>query len=328
MDARTYNANAAGSTWQVECLPWFLRGLDPGGHQFVREVRRYQQAHRLKLDGKLGPGTWDAMRESERLRPDGQTSEYGPVHLSDTLIVPSAREEKKRDPRRVVGVGIHTTGSGLWTAAQRDSVVRRAAVAGVDPLEHVVRNLLSNPGSYVSNAYIMPSGRTILCVPLDERPVHGGISSMRELYGKGFDEWRHWRGTNAGNLKRTAQAGRYDAWKALAERYGFVSPLDFCPNPNGTLWAFDLVPEVVVRDGRQREEFTPVQFERAADLIFWASQQFGFEIGFETVLEHRFWNPICRWPWDPGANWSRRIVGGHLRDLTGNKNLTLGGDDA
>jgi len=326
MDARTYNAGAARRLWPISGLPWFLSGLDPAGLQFVSQVRRYQQAHGLKPDGKLGMATWDAMRETEHMR-SGQPAAFGPENLSDTIIVPSAREEKPRPVGRVVGVGIHTTGSGIWQATQRASVIRRSEKAGVGSLEHVVRNLLSSPSSYVSNAYILPSGRTILCVPLDERPVHGGLSSMRELYSKGFDEWRHWRGTNAGNLKRTAHAGRYDAWKALAERYGFDSPVDLCPDPNGTLWAFDLVPTVVVHDGRSREEFTDAQFKRAAELIWWASQQFGFEPRFETVLEHRSWNPICRWPWDPGANWSRKVVGDHLRAIAGDNTISLGADD-
>jgi len=293
--AQEYNARAEGTHWTRGQLPWWLRSLDAGSIQFAKEVRRYQAAHRLDTDGKLGSVTWAAIVSTERLRIDA-TGDFGPVHMPNAEIVPSAREERKRK-HPVVGVGIHTTGSGVTVAAMKS--------AGSDgdinvEIERVMRNLLSQPSSYISHAYVLPNGRVLLCVPVDECAVHGGLSKERDLYAKGYDEWRWYRGVNAASIRKHENGERYAAWKREANAVGVESPLDYCDDPNGKLWAFDLVP--LFNDGG--EVFTDVQFEAAADLIVWASKRFGFEVGPRTVLLHRQWNPITRWPWDPGANWS------------------------
>jgi hypothetical protein len=318
VDAREYNASQVGTLWTVEALPWWLRSFAPDSLRFANEVRRWQAAHGLKDDGKLGPGTWSAVKAAEGYRPAGAVAgpEFGPVHLANVEIVPSAREERKRSVP-VSGVGIHTTGAGIFASAQNHGWTGEAG------LERVLRNLLSAPSSYVSHAYVLPSGRTLLTVPADECAVHGAISPYRDLYAKGFDSWRWYRGTTPNDLRKHTQEHRYDAWKALADRYGWKSPFDVCADPNNLLWAFDLVP--VVQDGQ--ETFSASQFQRCAELVAWAGETFGLALSERTVLEHRWWSPITRWPWDPGANFSRKRVGALLRGLPGHERDYLGDDD-
>ena len=324
MDAPTYNASACGTIWMRAELPWWLASLEPSGKRFANEVRRYQEAHGLGLDGKLGNDTLAAIRDTEHLR-EGGDGDWGPTHLRDTIVVPSAREEK---PRRqaVTGVAVHTTGSGMTRAALRLRERSSDPSGDLAPhMEQAVRNLMSSPGVYSLNAYILPSGRTALCVTTDERPVHGGLGPYRETYRQGYEHWRWLRGTTASNLRKHDNATRYEGWREVVMREGFTgdNPEELCGDPNGELWAFDLLP--LLDDGK--EVFTPAQFDRAAELIAWAADRFGFEPSFRTVLEHRLFNPVTRWPWDPGANWSRRKIGERLRAITEQPGLRLGGDD-
>lgn len=324
MDARAYNEHASKTIWNRSSLPWWLRDLEPGSVQFAREVRRYQEQHfeAKHVDGKLGAGTWESILDTEHIRTEDAGEVFGPTHLEGARIVASARVEKKRDPSKVVGVGIHTTGSGIYAGARK--LARRGDERPeADLVKTVIRNILGHPSSYVSNAYIFPDGETYLTVPVNERPVHGGLGPYRDMYAKGFDHWSRYRGTNSSDLKPRARDGRYDEWKAIAEAEGFESPVDLCRDPNGMLWAFDFVPEIV--DGRER--FNDLQIERGAELVLWASGFYGFEICFGNVLEHRLWNPVTRWPWDPGADYSRARLGEALRRLSSDISITLGGGD-
>lgn len=321
MDAQAFNAYACDKLWKRSDLPWWLRSLDPPGQQFAREVRRFQTAHGLKpIDGKLGKDTWSEVQRQERVRMADTADDYGPVDLPNTVVAPTARQELKRPTTDVQGVLIHTTGTGLYAAA-----VKAYPKLPIDEaLERVVRNLLSAPTSYTSNGYILPNGKTLLTVPVDEKAVHAGVStSLRGIYAKGYTEWSQWRGTCDADLKRAAAPGRYDTWKALADANGIASPLDlFSGDPNRRTWAFDLVAQPGQGGA---DAYTDTQAARAAELVEWASRFFGFTIGFRTVQYHQFTNPICRWPWDPGPGFPRRRLGDALRAI--GCDCALGGDD-
>lgn len=321
MDAQQFNAQACDHIWKRSDLPWWLRSLDPSGQQFAREVRRFQAAHDVyPIDGKLGTGTWAEVQRQERVRPSVAGDDFGPVDLPNTVVAPTARQELKRDASLVHGVLIHTTGTGLYAAAVKHYPTKPIN----DALEQVVRNLLSAPSSYTSNGYILPDGKTLLTVPVNEQAVHAGVSAkQRGLYAKGYAEWSQWRGTCDADLKRNAGAGRYDAWKTLADAEGIASPLDlFGGDPNRHTWAFDLVAQPGAGGS---DAYTYAQTVRAAELVAWAAKRFGFAPGFRTVQCHQFTNPMTRWPWDPGPGFTRKMLGDAVRNL--GVDCHLGGDD-
>lgn len=310
--ACAYNAVQAGVLWQINLLPWWLYKLAPASPEFAESVAHYQDVHGLGVDGKLGPNTWHQVCATEGVRLPGSGGDYGPTYLPNTVVVPTARVEIPRKSP-VVGVGIHTTGSGVLATAQQHGVT----------IDQVLRNLLSAPSAYTSAGYVTEDGSTILCVPVDEQAVHGGYGSrIRDLYDQGYAYWSRWKGMTGDDLVQ-AEAGRYDGWKAIADQEGFNDPLDLTVDPNGTLWAFDLVPQVV----GGHEVFSDAQYQRAAEMVAWAAEHFGFKPRFRTVLEHQLWNPICRWHWCPGAGFSRIKLGNALRKILCDDTLRLGGDD-
>lgn len=306
--ARKYNQEAEGKVWQLGDLPGWLQVLLVSSPEFALAVEAYQHKHGAEEDGKLGPLTLASMQATEGKRVP-HLEPWGPVTLPGVELVPTARIEPKRT-KPVVGVGIHTTGSGIVVAAQQRGI----------PVERVLRNLLGNPESYSSHCYVFPDGTTWLTVPTDECAQHGGYGATRALYAKGYKEWSRWHAPGGANLGKTAKPGQYEGWLAAAKELGVESPLELVSDPNGQLWAFDLIPVLV--DGK--EEYTEAQHRRAAELIAWAAGYFGFEPGPTTVLQHELWNPIARWRWDPGPAFSRGVVGGYLRAFRVSEKLRLG----
>jgi len=302
--AAQFNEKAAGKIWPVALLPWWVRGIDPLSHAFVDAVAGYQRAHGLDVDGKLGGDTWGAIVATEHVREPDVTQaapRFEPCLGDRYAYRPTARVEKART-KPVKGLGLHTTGIGIFNAATKRGISVRA----------VLDSLISQPSAYSPNAYVVPGGDVIVVVPPNEQALHGGYGSTRALYAQGFEAWSRYVGNGgAESVRPGAKPGRYDAWAALAKRYGFKSPLELTADPNNELYAVDLVP--VYADGIKGEHYDDAQIDRLAEIAVWAAGRFGFPLAFPRVLQHMHWNPLTRWAWDVGGDFSFARLGAAIR---------------
>lgn len=179
---------------------------------------------------------------------------------------------------KVLGVCVHTTGTGVVEAAKSKSL---------DPTYEAVRRYL-RPGEPFAHAVIGTDGRVVQVAPFERIAWHAGITDAQaKLYASGA--WR----------KRVAPEA-LALWDARWP--GKKGPLDIVAGPwNHTLIGVELVPTGSAKYVGADKVYTGAQYESLVLLIDGLREMFGDLV----LVGHEDIEPLERCNagggWDPGA---------------------------